>query len=195
MSLEFLDVLDFDIDLAFTACSNVEMYEDIIFQEILFLNNREFWHQEIMIWIQYIRTNCDLNCPKIVRNKTSFSIGLQLTDDISIKKLNTQWRHKPEKTDVLAFPALDETLVLPENCCIELGDIIASIQTAQNQAQVQNHSLETELRWLVSHGLLHLLGWDHPDENDLEEMLGLQEQLLIISGNLHKMRVIEEEKL
>ena len=46
-----------------------------------------------------------------------------------------------------------------------------SVNTAQRQAQQQGHSLPTELAWLATHGLLHLLGWDHPDEESLMQML------------------------
>jgi probable rRNA maturation factor len=59
-----------------------------------------------------------------------------------------------------------------------LGDIIISIDTAQRQAILQEHDLSTELLWLVSHGFLHLLGWDHPDEETLTTMLACQDRLL-----------------
>jgi probable rRNA maturation factor len=61
-----------------------------------------------------------------------------------------------------------------------LGDIVISVETAQRQAQ--DHSLEIELAWLAAHGLLHLLGWDHPDLARLEEMLQQQQQLLGTMG-------------
>jgi probable rRNA maturation factor len=59
-----------------------------------------------------------------------------------------------------------------------LGDIVISVETAYRQAQQQGHSLQTELAWLATHGLLHLLGWDHPDEESLQGMLYQQETLL-----------------
>ena len=59
-----------------------------------------------------------------------------------------------------------------------LGDIIISVDTAFKQAIAQGHPLKTELMWLASHGLLHLLGWDHPDEASLTEMLIQQKALL-----------------
>jgi probable rRNA maturation factor len=63
-----------------------------------------------------------------------------------------------------------------------LGDIAISIDTAQRQAQQQGHSLKTELAWLAAHGFLHLLGWDHPDEESLTQMLDRQETLLQAIG-------------
>ncbi len=63
-----------------------------------------------------------------------------------------------------------------------LGDIVVSVNTAQRQAQQQKHSLLTELAWLAAHGLLHLLGWDHPDEESLIQMLKQQVILLETIG-------------
>ena len=101
-----------------------------------------------------------------------------IADDLKISKLNEQWRNKASTTDVLSFPVCYENMVLPKNHCVELGDIVISVPTAQCQAKDQNHGLDTELRWLVSHGLLHLLGWDHRDCNELDKMLILQEYLI-----------------
>ena len=61
---------------------------------------------------------------------------------------------------------------------LELGDIVISLETASRQAEAAAMGLERELAWLASHGLLHLLGWDHPTEARLEAMLVRQEQLL-----------------
>jgi probable rRNA maturation factor len=61
---------------------------------------------------------------------------------------------------------------------LELGDIVISLDTAARQASEHGHSLERELLFLASHGLLHLLGWDHPDEASLAAMLSRQERLL-----------------
>jgi probable rRNA maturation factor len=61
---------------------------------------------------------------------------------------------------------------------VELGDIVISLETALRQAPEHQHSPEQELAWLASHGLLHLLGWDHPDAASLEQMLAQQDNLL-----------------
>ena len=61
---------------------------------------------------------------------------------------------------------------------LELGDIVISLETAARQAPDQGHSLAQELQFLASHGLLHLLGWDHPDDASLQAMLARQDQLL-----------------
>ncbi len=112
-----------------------------------------------------------------------YEIGLRLTDDAEIQSLNAQYRQQDKPTDVLSFAALEvdfpqspEMLDAP----LYLGDIVISVNTAQRQAQQQGHSLLTELAWLSAHGLLHLLGWDHPDEEQLMQMLKQQVILLKI---------------
>jgi probable rRNA maturation factor len=65
---------------------------------------------------------------------------------------------------------------------LELGDIVISLDTAARQAPEHGHSLEQELLFLASHGLLHLVGWDHPDDASLAAMLARQEQLLAAPG-------------
>ena len=111
----------------------------------------------------------------------SYEIGLRLTDDAEVQSLNAQYRHQDKPTDVLSFATLEvdfpqspEMIVAP----LYLGDIVISVNTAQRQAQQQGHSLPTELAWLSAHGLLHLLGWDHPDEEQLMQMLKQQVKLL-----------------
>ncbi|AFZ16665.1 rRNA maturation RNase YbeY [Allocoleopsis franciscana] len=112
-----------------------------------------------------------------------YELTLRLTDDSEIQSLNAQYRHKNQPTDVLAFAALEVNspqlpTSMPLSFPLYLGDLVISVETADRQAQQQGHSLETELAWLATHGLLHLLGWDHPDEESLKEMLNQQEILL-----------------
>ena len=83
-------------------------------------------------------------------------------------------------TDVLAFAALEGNFVPPSSAALELGDIIVSVETACRQATLYDQSLGQELSWLVSHGILHLLGWDHPCSETRSNMLTLQEELIKI---------------
>ncbi|MBN3874299.1 rRNA maturation RNase YbeY [Nostoc sp. JL33] len=116
----------------------------------------------------------------------SYEIGLRLTDDSQIQELNAQYRQQNKPTDVLAFAALEVDFPQSEEMLaslpLYLGDIIVSVDTAQRQAQQQEHTLPTELAWLAAHGLLHLLGWDHPDEETLGRMLEQQVILLKAIG-------------
>jgi len=70
----------------------------------------------------------------------------------------------------------------PHDEALELGDIVISLETAARQADEHAHTLERELLFLASHCLLHLLGWDHPDEEALAAMLSRQEALLATGG-------------
>jgi probable rRNA maturation factor len=115
-----------------------------------------------------------------------YSLGLELCDDATIAELNRTWRQVDGPTDVLAFAAQEEAPpVLPPaaadggaGCWLELGDIVISLDTARRQAISAGHGLEEELLFLASHGLLHLMGWDHPDEARLAAMLDRQTALL-----------------
>lgn len=114
----------------------------------------------------------------------AYSLGLQLVDDAAITALNADWRQQNGPTDVLAFAALEEAdgdvpplPLSPETSELELGDIVISLETAARQAPEHGHGLDQELRFLASHGLLHLLGWDHPDEPSLTAMLERQQLL------------------
>ena len=170
-----------DIDLSFTPFPVKDL-------EVL-VNNETFelitypskWIQEIGSWIRFIQVNESLKCPEIVRNASELSLGLELTNDKKILDLNHVWLGQPKSTDVLSFPIIDETFSGVSNECIELGDIVISVPTAIRQAKDNNVDLIRELRWLATHGLLHLLGWDHSDEESLNNMLLNQEQLLDLS--------------
>lgn len=143
--------------------------------------NESQWQKWFEKWLNLLDIDLD-------EDKT-YEISLLLTDDNEIKSLNAQFRHKNQPTDVLTFAALEADF--PDNDFMDsvtLGDILISIETAQKQAQLQQHSLKIELAWLASHGFLHLLGWDHPDDDSLREMLTKQEFLLnsiaLVSPNI-----------
>ncbi len=109
----------------------------------------------------------------------TYEVSLLLTTDAEIQQLNATYRHQDSQTDVLAFAALEwEGPISPSQAQmpINLGDIVISIETARRQAK--NHFLSVELAWLAAHGLLHLLGWDHPDAEQLNRMLTEQAWLM-----------------
>jgi probable rRNA maturation factor len=117
---------------------------------------------------------------------TAYELSLRLTTDVEIQALNAQFRHQDKPTDVLSFAAMEVNFPTGgEDATDEvlyLGDIIISVDTAQQQAAAHGYSLRKELAWLASHGLLHLLGWDHPDEPSLLLMLQQQATFLTCSG-------------
>ena len=98
-------------------------------------------------------------------------VSIAIVDDEAMRNLNRQFRKKNKTTDVLTFPA-DESDADPNAKGRPLGDIVISIDQARRQATEQKHSLATEVRYLVLHGILHALGYDH--ETDSGEMNTLE---------------------
>lgn len=91
-------------------------------------------------------------------------VSFLLTDDATLKKLNREYRGKNKSTDVLSFPALQIEGIAQSSA----GDLAISLDTAERQAAEHGHNLQTELKILLIHGLLHLAGFDH--ESDSGEM-------------------------
>ena len=112
----------------------------------------------------------------------AYEVSLRLTDDAEIQQLNTDYRQQSKPTDVLSFAALETKVpganVVHEQQPVYLGDIIISVETATRQTFESHRTLPQEMAWLTAHGLLHLLGWDHPDDESLTRMLDKQTQLL-----------------
>ncbi len=145
------------------------------------LAGADLWHGALSAWLAQLQGELP---PELAAS--SYSLGLTLVNDAAIAELNADWRQKEGPTDVLAFAAQEGAPPLPpgsgddgeDSEPLELGDIVISVETAARQAEAAGQSLARELTWLASHGLLHLLGWDHPDDARLEAMLARQDQLL-----------------
>ena len=97
------------------------------------------------------------------------SLTIILTDDDYMQQLNRTYREKDVPTDVLTFP--DGTLH-------HLGDVFISMETCERQRMEYGHSFERELGFLVAHGLLHTLGYDHHTPEEEAIMMPLQESIL-----------------
>lgn len=110
-------------------------------------------------------------------------IGLTLCSDAQIRTLNKKWRGKDCPTDVLSFPLLEGDIFnVPHPGEILLGDIVISRDKARAQSQARGHSFERELIYLFTHGLLHLLGYDHQNDREQAEMRSREEDLLQAAG-------------
>ena len=96
-------------------------------------------------------------------------VSVLLTNDAEIMKLNKKWRGKDKATDVLSFPTDDE--MLP-------GDIVISLCTLLHDAKLQGKSFRTHYARLLVHGALHLLGFDHMDKYDADEMEFFEAKIL-----------------
>jgi probable rRNA maturation factor len=115
-------------------------------------------------------------------------VTVLLTSDAAIRKLNRQFRHKDKATDVLSFPA--EGIGAEEIA----GDLAISVATARRQAAEQGHSLSTEIKVLILHGLLHLAGHDHEADSGqmarrermLRAKLGLPQGLIERAAKVKK---------
>ena len=116
--------------------------------------------------------------------KGKLGMSVTLCNNAYIKDLNKQYRNKDVPTDVLSFAIeddADEELLaqMKKMTSIrEIGDIIISYERAQEQANEYNHSLKREMCFLFTHGVLHLLGYDHINKTDEDEMFGLQKKIL-----------------
>ena len=102
-------------------------------------------------------------------------ISILVRNDPFIRKLKKQYFGIDEATDVLSFPAGDSD---PESGHIYLGDIVISFPQAENNALAANKSTRSEISLLVVHGVLHLLGYDHADEESQKNMWAKQEMIL-----------------
>ena len=98
-------------------------------------------------------------------------VSIAFVDDDAMTELNKKFRGKKKTTDVLTFPA-DDSYNEPSATGRPLGDIVISVDQARRQAVDEKHSLATEIRYLVVHGVLHALGYDH--ETDQGEMNALE---------------------
>lgn len=117
-----------------------------------------------------------------IKEKLGFSVTL--CDNNHIQELNKTYRNKDVPTDVLSFAIEDgeDEAVLEEmrrlTSVRELGDIIINYERAVEQANEYGHSLNREMSFLFVHGVLHLLGFDHINKTDEEEMFDLQKKIL-----------------
>lgn len=91
-------------------------------------------------------------------------VSIAIIDDEAMRNLNRKFRKKNKTTDVLTFPA-DDSDADPRAKGRPLGDIVISIDQARRQATEQRHSLATEVRYLILHGILHALGYDHTTDD------------------------------
>jgi len=107
-------------------------------------------------------------------------VAIVLVDEGAMESLHVQWMDEPGPTDVLSFP-MDELRPGSEDVPTPaglLGDIVLCPAVAETQAVAAKHSTQDELILLTTHGLLHLLGFDHAEPDEEREMFGLQRELI-----------------
>ncbi|OGO18338.1 MAG: rRNA maturation RNase YbeY [Chloroflexi bacterium RBG_16_48_8] len=107
-------------------------------------------------------------------------LTLVLADNETIQQLNNEFAGVNQPTDVLSFPNGDTDV---ETDRTYYGDIVLSIPFAEEQAREAGHSLKDELTLLILHGILHLLGFEHSDNRERQEMWSLQDEILAHLGS------------
>ena len=120
-------------------------------------------------------------CALALRQRSADSeLTIRLVDEAEGRELNNTWRHKDYATNVLSFPAdgPEGVLDLPLR-----GDLVICVPVVEREAAEQDKSLEAHWAHLVIHGCLHLLGYDHIDDAEAEEMESLEQNLLAELGH------------
>ena len=107
-------------------------------------------------------------------------VSVTLVDNARIRELNARFREIDRETDVLSFPASDGVHfdIDPDTNAIILGDIVISLEKAEEQANEYGHSIRRETAFLITHSLFHLLGYDHMTPDEETEMFARQEKVL-----------------
>ena len=122
---------------------------------------------------------------EIERSGTSVELGLLVTDDKTVRKLNRMYRGEDETTDVLSFQMISKEPEMSELPFISapdgirhLGEVVISYPQAVKQAQERAHGISREVALLIVHGTLHLLGYDHESADDELRMREKESQIL-----------------
>jgi probable rRNA maturation factor len=122
-------------------------------------------------------------------------LSLVLTDDVAIRELNHTYRRKDRPTDVLSFPQMEDYFVgsaAQRACSLEpmlavLGDVVISIDTAIRQAESLGVTIESRLRALLIHGVLHLVGYDHEESPaEARRMFARERELAAALASIEK---------
>ncbi len=137
------------------------------------------------IWIENRQRKFKLNVASAKRSarlilevlgKENAALSLLFVNDRAIQKFNQKFRKINKPTDVLSFPMGVSRVHPGVNI---LGDIVISLETAQKQAESLGHSLKREVGFLLVHGILHLLGWDHErSPQEAKKMYKKQREIL-----------------
>ena len=105
-------------------------------------------------------------------------VSCVLVDDERIHEINREYRHIDRSTDVISFAMEDNDQFYVEGMPRTLGDIFISVDHAKKQAEEYGHSLRREMCFLFTHGILHLLGYDHMTKEDEKIMFTKQKEIL-----------------
>lgn len=113
---------------------------------------------------------------------TDVQIGVTFVDNEGIRVINSEYRDKDTATDVLSFPMYEPDEELDDFDLVLLGDIVISLERTEEQRLEYNHSFERELLYLFCHGMLHLCGYDHMEDEEKQIMRQKEEAILAQIG-------------
>ena len=136
--------------------------------EIFNNTNNDINTSELEDYIKYVVKELDIE---------NAIFNIIFIDNKEIRKINREYRNVDRETDVISFALEDNMDVVYEDFRL-LGDIYISYEKAIEQAELYNHSVKREVFFLATHGILHLLGYDHMEEEDEKVMFGKQNELL-----------------
>ena len=132
-----------------------------------------------------------IECLRLTGIEAGCEVSITLVDDNRIKDINREFRNIDSATDVLSFPIvnMDEGIILSTEGDIDrdedlllLGDLVISLERALKQAEEYGHSFAREVAFLTTHGVFHLLGYDHMNDEQESKMLVKQEEVLAALG-------------
>lgn len=129
----------------------------------------------------FITETCEKLIPltdlkKVLKKNITIELSISLVSDAEMKKINFNFRQKNKVTNVLSFPAQESFSGKAEY--VFLGDIIIAFDYIKKESLAQNKTFENHLTHLILHSILHLIGFDHEDENDAEIMENLEIKIL-----------------
>ena len=136
-----------------------------------FINNYSFDFNNKKIIKKILKT-----VSKVENIKNKHFVSIIIVDNTEIRKINKEYRNIDAPTDVISFAAIDGEESLPE----EMGDIFISYDKIIEQANQYGHSILREFAFLVTHGIYHLLGFDHMTKEEEKLMFDKQEKILEI---------------
>ncbi|MCF2698096.1 rRNA maturation RNase YbeY [Fusobacterium sp. FSA-380-WT-2B] len=155
------------MDLVLEMSLEIEGFDDLVNEE------------EIREYVQKV-------LEKEYESEAPIYMSLLFTGNDEIQVINREYRDKDQPTDVISF-AYHETEDFDIGPYDTLGDIVISLERVVEQAKEYNHSDKRELFYVLTHGILHLLGYDHIEEEDKKEMRAKEEEILGSFGYTREM--------
>ena len=155
------------MDLVLEMSLEIEGFDDLVNEE------------EIREYVQKV-------LEKEYESEAPVYMSLLFTGNDEIQVINREYRDKDQPTDVISF-AYHETEDFDIGPYDTLGDIVVSLERVVEQAKEYNHSDKRELFYVLTHGILHLLGYDHIEEEDKKEMRAKEEEILGSFGYTREM--------